>query len=578
MADFQSQCSALINQKGSMTEQDRLQRCFELVWDTQMAQFPENATGSGYPRYQDRWTDWSNSAIERRKAHPSVIRTLLESFDWKSLSETDRLSIDLLARQADITEEEGTFHELLMPISQMHGVQHWVSRTLELMALEKREYRQAALARIERIPELIDQTIALMERGLARGVTPPKVCMRDVPNQIRALVTATPEDSPVLACAAKRPGGVSKSDWDSFCAEGSTLCAEKATPAFGRLLSFVEQTYLPGCTEETGWLHMPDGEAWYRFLVRRETTTDLTPDEIFEIGLSEVKRIRGEMDEVIRESGFTGSFDEFCEFLRTDPKFYYDTAEGLVTAYRDIAKRADPELAKLFGTLPRLPYGVTPIPAHLEKSETTAYYQPGAPSAGRPGYYYVNTYDLKSRPKWEMEALSLHEAVPGHHLQIARMQELEDLPEFRRQSWITAYGEGWALYSESLGSDMGFYKEPYSRFGQLTYDMWRAIRLVVDPGMHYKGWTREQAIEFFRQNSSKSLHDITVEIDRYLVWPGQALAYKIGQLRIQKLRAEAEQGLGERFDVRAFHDMILECGCVPLKVLEKRAHAWIEDR
>jgi uncharacterized protein (DUF885 family) len=578
MSHFEEDCRALIEARGAIPEAKRLERCFELVWDNQMREYPEQATGAGYGRYQDQWTDWSDAGIARRKRHPESVLHLLDSFDTEALSEMDQLSVDLLVRQAQLAVEESRYGDVMLQISQMHGVQQEIPRILELMTTSTLEGRTFVLSRLERVPELIDQTVALLSKGLETGVTPPRICLRDLPNQVRALVPSSSPESPVLAFLARRPAGVHETVWSEFGRQSLALFEIKVKPAIKRLEEFLDSTYLPGCTERAGWLHLPDGRDWYCFLVRRETTTTLTPDEIFDIGMEEVLRIRSEMDEVIDETGFIGSFEEFIEFLRTDPGFYYKSASELVTAYRDISKRADPELARLFGTLPRLPYGVVPIPAHAEKSQTTAYYQPGAPSAGRPGYYYVNTFDLRSRPKWEMEALSLHEAVPGHHLQIARMQELYELPEFRRQSWITAYGEGWALYAESLGTAMGFYADPYSRFGQLTYDMWRAIRLVVDPGMHYKGWSREQAIEFFRSHSSKSLHDIGVEIDRYLVWPGQALSYKIGQLRIQAMRARAEARLGDGFDIRQFHDLLLGAGCIPLDVLDNRVDNWIKTQ
>jgi len=291
-----------------------------------------------------------------------------------------------------------------------------------------------------------------------------------------------------------------------------------------------------------------------------------------------VKRIRAEMDKVIASTKFQGSFHEFTEFLRTDPRFYYGKPEDLVNGYRIIAKRIDPGLAHLFGKLPRLPYGVCPIPDFKAPSQTTAYYQPGSPQAGRPGCYFVNTYNLRARPKWEMEALSLHEAVPGHHLQISLAQELENAPEFRRHSGYSAFVEGWALYSESLGEDLGLYTDPYSKFGQLSYEMWRAVRLVVDTGMHSMGWTREQAIQFFKDNTGKTDQDITVEVDRYIVWPGQALAYKLGQLKIRELRAEAERRLGAKFNIRAFHDAVLEQGAVPLSLLEPHIKNWIETQ
>ncbi len=312
--------------------------------------------------------------------------------------------------------------------------------------------------------------------------------------------------------------------------------------------------------------------------MRQQTTTDLTPQQIHDIGLREVARIRAEMEALIPTTGFQGSFDEFVRFLRTDPRFFFDKPEDLVSAYRDIAKRADPELTRLFGRLPRLPYGVIAVPAYAEKSTTTAYYEGGAPAAGRPGYYFVNTYDLKARPKWEMEALTLHEAVPGHHLQTALAQEMEGVPEWRRHDDHTAFTEGWGLYAESLGGEMGFYQDPYSKFGQLTYEMWRAVRLVVDTGMHSLGWSRDRAIEYFKANAPKTEHDIVVEIDRYIVWPGQALAYKIGELKIKELRALAEKELGAKFDVRAFHDEVLGRGSVPLDVLDAKIRGWIAEQ
>ena len=306
------------------------------------------------------------------------------------------------------------------------------------------------------------------------------------------------------------------------------------------------------------------------------TTTAMSAEQIHEIGLAEVKRLRAEMDVVIESTGFEGGFEAFLQFIRTDPRFYHTSADDLMREYRDIAKRADPQLTRLFGTLPRTPYGVIEVPDYAAPSQTTAYYQPGSLEAGRPGYFFANTYALETRPRWEMEALTLHEAVPGHHLQIAIQQELQNLPWFRQTPIYTAYIEGWGLYSESLGEEMGFYRDPYSKFGQLTYEMWRAIRLVVDTGMHQLGWSRQQAIDYFKANAGKSEHDIVVEIDRYIVWPGQALAYKIGELKIKELRAHAEQALGDRFDIRAFHDEVLGKGAVPLNVLEANIKAWVE--
>ncbi len=434
------------------------------------------------------------------------------------------------------------------------------------------------IARMEALPAYIDQSIALMKKGLEAGVTPPAITLRDVPQQIRNQLVDDASKSPLLTGFAEVPASIDPLQAETLRERAESVFSEQVVPAYERLLEFTENAYLPGARVSIAMREMPDGEAWYRHNVAVRTTTDLSPQEIHDIGLREVRRIRAEMDEIIAATGFEGSFEEFLHFLRTDPQFYHTTAEGLLREYRDIAKRADPELTKVFGHLPRTPYGVIEVPSYAEQSTTTAYYQSGSLKAGRPGYYFANTYALETRPRWEMEALTLHEAVPGHHLQISIQQELEDVPWFRQTPSYTAFSEGWGLYSESLGEEMGFYKDPYSKFGQLTYEMWRAIRLVVDTGMHYLGWSRQQAIDYFKANAGKSEHDIVVEIDRYIVWPGQALAYKIGELKIKELRAYAEETLGEAFDIRAFHDQVLGKGAVPLKVLDTNIRTWVKQQ
>jgi uncharacterized protein (DUF885 family) len=371
---------------------------------------------------------------------------------------------------------------------------------------------------------------------------------------------------------------VPEGDRPALAKRAAAAYTGRVAPAFRRLHDFLQKTYLPACRETTAASALPSGSAMYEYNVRWHTTTDLTPAQIHERGQSEVRRIRSAMDQVIARSGFTGGFDEFVRFLRTDPRFYYTEPSELLRGYRDIAKRADPELAPLFGRLPQTPYGVAAVPDAIAPSQTTAYYEPGALRAGRPGNMYANTYKLEARPKWEMEALTLHEAVPGHHLQIAIAQEIQGLPEFRKHSSYTAYVEGWALYAERLGEEMGFYRDPYSKFGQLTYEMWRAVRLVVDTGIHALGWSRQRAIDFFKANAAKTEQDIIVEVDRYIVWPGQALGYKIGELKIRELRERAEKALGPRFDIRAFHDEVVGQGALPLDVLEARVAAWVPAR
>ena len=399
--------------------------------------------------------------------------------------------------------------------------------------------------------------------------------MERIPGQVATQLVEFPADSRFFEPFANLPETFSTADRERLRAAAAEVIEDTVLPAYRELDDYINKTYLPATRESVGLSSLPDGEAWYEFRARSYTTTRLTPDEIHRIGLDEVKRIRDEMQQVIAEVGFEGSFQDFLEYLRTDPQFYFETPEALYQEYLATSKRIDPELVKLFGKLPRMPYGVKPIPDSIAPDTTTAYYSQPAGDGSRAGIYYVNLYRPEVRPKYEIEVLSVHEAMPGHHLQIALQQELGNLPMFRRFMGFTAFVEGWGLYSERLGYDLGLYQDPYSRFGQLTYDMWRAVRLVVDTGMHYKGWTRQQAIDFFKDNAAKTEHDIVNEIDRYILWPGQALAYKIGQLKILTLRARAEQELGEDFDIRAFHDELLGAGPLPLDLLEQRMDRWL---
>jgi prolyl oligopeptidase len=382
-------------------------------------------------------------------------------------------------------------------------------------------------------------------------------------------------ESPFFDVFEDLPESFSAADRERIRAAATKTLEDSVLPAYRKLDRYFNTRYLPAARDSIGHSVLPNGNASYERLARSFTTTRMTPDDIHRLGLEEVKRIRDEMQQVIKEVEFGGSFQEFLQFLRTDPQFYYDNPDDLYQAYLATSKRIDPELVRLFGKLPRMPYGVIPIPDSIAPDTTTAYYSLPAADGSRAGIYWVNLYRPEVRPKYEIEVLSVHEAMPGHHLQLALQQELTDLPEFRRYMGFTAFVEGWGLYSERLGYDLGLYQDPYSRFGQLTYDMWRAVRLVVDTGMHYKGWTRQQAIDFFKDNAAKAEHDIVNEIDRYIAWPGQALAYKIGQLKMLTLRERATRELGEDFDIRAFHDEMLGAGALPLDLLEQRMDAWI---
>jgi len=415
----------------------------------------------------------------------------------------------------------------------------------------------------------------LMGEGVKTGNVPPKVLMERVPAQIAAQIVDDPTKSPFYRPFTKFPDAVPPSDRTALAAEARRTIRERIVPAYRTLQAYFNDEYLPRTREGIAVSDQPDGADYYAYLAGYYTTTDLNPGQIHEIGLKEVARIRAEMEKVKAETGFKGTLAEFFAYLRTDPKFFVKTPEALLERYRSVAKRIDPELVKVFHTIPRLPYGVRPIPDNIAPDTTTAYYMPGATDGSRPGYYYVNLYKPETRPTWEMIPLSLHEAVPGHHFQFARALELPGAPMFRRTAYFVAYGEGWGLYAERLGYDMGLYDDPFDRMGQLAYDMWRAVRLVVDTGMHSQGWSRDRAIEYFMDNSPKTRQDVVNEIDRYIGTPGQALAYKIGQLKISELREKASHALGTKFDLRAYNDAVLETGSVPLDVLEKHIDAWI---
>ena len=565
----------LAGSETGLSDSERFEEIVGMTYEYTMLSFPEFATYLGDPRGQDRWSDRSEAITLQRQQDDKTLLAALENIDRDALTDTEQVNYDLLYNRQKLGIEGHQFPDEMMPINQMGGVQQNIAQMMAITRPKSVEDYDNMIARLDKTPEVVDQTIAWMRKGMAAGITPPAITLRDVPQQIRNQLVDEPDQSPLLGAFMKFPANVDSLQQATLKKQAEAAYSEKVAPAFEKLLSFMENEYLPAARESIAMRDLPNGEAWYAYNVRQSTTTDLTPEQIHKIGLDEVKRIRGEMESVIESSGFEGSFEEFLVFLRTDPQFYHETKEGLLREYRDIAKRADPELMKLFGKLPRTPYGVIPVPAYAEKSQTTAYYQPGSVKAGRPGNFFANTYALDTRPRWEMEALTLHEAVPGHHLQIALQDELEDVPWFRRAGGYTAFVEGWGLYSESLGVEMGFYADPYSKFGQLTYEMWRAIRLVVDTGMHHLGWSRQQAIDYFMQNAGKQEHDVTVEVDRYIVWPGQALAYKIGELKIKELRAYATDELGEEFDIREFHDEVLGRGSVPLSVLDANIRAWV---
>ncbi|MDA2914196.1 DUF885 domain-containing protein [Acidobacteriia bacterium AH_259_A11_L15] len=552
----------------------QLHALFEEEWEYFLEENPEVASLLGDRRWNDRWSDVSLEAGERRHRHRMHVLERLDAIDTAALSEADKLNYTLFRKNYELAVEAHPYRWSLLAVNQRGGIQTRNELADALRFATVKDY-QDWIARLRGFPTLLDQTIALLREGIRAGMVHPKVIMERVPAQIAAQIVDDPADSLFFQPFERFPERIPAAEQERLAAEARQAIAEHILPAFRRFQEFFSNEYLPACTDRVGAWQLPRGQELYAFRARQFTTTDLTPEEIHQIGLREVRRIRAEMEKIIEEVGFEGSFQEFLEFLRTDPQFYYDDPAELLEGYRAIAKQLDPTLVRLFGKLPRMPYGVESIPEHIAPDTTTAYYRRPAADGSRAGTYFVNLYRPEVRPKYEMEVLSIHEAVPGHHLQIALMMELKDLPKFRRFGGYTAFTEGWGLYSESLGEELGFYQDPYSKFGQLTYEMWRAVRLVVDTGMHSMGWTRQQAIDFFLENAAKTEHDIVNEIDRYIAWPGQALAYKIGEMKIKELRARAQQELGERFDLRAFHDTVLGSGAVPLDVLETIVEDWI---
>ena len=549
---------------------------FDADWERQLRENPIGASYFGDERYNDRWPDASPAAIAASQQAVRDSRAKLLTIDRGALSAADQLNYDIYLYELDDNIASFRFPTEDMPVSHDGGVHVIADQMLQALRFEKAKDYADWLARLRGYGTLVDQNIALMRDGLRRGWTPPKAIMQRVPAQIAAQLVDAPEKSSYYAPFLTMSANVPVAEQAQLRADAHAAIVDVVLPAIKRFQVFFNDEYLPHCRDSVAAGDLPDGKAYYDYLAHSYTTTDLSADQIHQIGLQEVARIRAEMDKIRVEVGFKGDLPAFFTYLRTDPKFHYNDGATLLTAYRALAKRIDPELTRLFGTLPRAPYGVVPIPDALAPDTTTAYYNGGSADGRRAGNYYVNLYKPETRLIWEMLPLTLHESVPGHHLQISLGNELPEQPMFRRQAGFTAFVEGWALYAEQLGYDMNLYADPYDRMGQLSYEMWRAVRLVVDTGMHSEGMSRQQAIDYFEANAPKSEHDIVNEIDRYLSTPGQALAYKIGQMKISQLRAKAKARLGDRFDLRAFHDALLGAGALPLSVLEQRMNAWID--
>lgn len=551
-----------------------LHALFEREWEITLRENPTFASTLGDRRYNHLWPDVSLAAIERRHQHRLEVLSELDGIDYNALSDEDKINYTLFRRQHEVGVEGHQFRWFLAPVNMRGGIQTSHELADRLRFTTFKDYRDW-IGRLRNFSRYMDQTIALMREGAQTGVIHPRVIMERVTGQIAAQIVEDPTQSLFFTPFKTIPESFPQDVQNLLIVEAVQAISQGVIPAYRRFQVFFAREYLPKCPARVGAWQLPRGQEMYAYFARLYTTTKLTPEEIHNIGLAEVQRIRAEMEKIIKQVEFRGTFQQFLEFLRTDPQFFYSDPQELLAAYRAFSKQVDPELIKLFKTLPRMPYGVEPIPDHIAPDTTTAYYSRPAADGSRAGTYFVNLYKPEVRPKYEIEALSIHEAVPGHHLQIALAMELGDLPAFRRFGGYTAFVEGWGLYSESLGGEMGFYTDPYSKFGQLTYEMWRAVRLVVDTGMHSMQWSRQQAIDFFKANAAKTEHDIVNEIDRYIGWPGQALAYKIGELKIKELRARAQQELGEKFDIREFHDVVLGSGAVTLDILEASVNTWI---
>ena len=532
-------------------------------------EFPSDSIASATP-----FGSFMEVDLVRRYRFYSDQQASLKKINATQLSLNDRIDLELLQYIVQEQINYYEYREYMNPILSDNGFHTEIAYEAGRQYSSVTELSQY-LNRLKAFPAFAEQHIALIRKGLALGISQPVVALKGYETTYNNHIIDTIENSLFFQPFTNKPASIPQQKWDSLLTDARSVIAKDIIPAYRSIKTFFENEYYPKARKTLGASELPDGKAYYAALVKHHTTTDLTPDMVYDIGQAEVARIRMEMEIIISELNFNGSFQEFFAFLRTDPRFYATTPEQLLKEASYIAKKIDGKLPSLFGKLPRQPYGVAPVPEHLAPSYTTGRYSGASISSKNAGFYWVNTYNLPSRTLYTLEALTLHEAVPGHHLQIALTQELENLPRFRRNLYLNAFGEGWGLYSEYLGTELGLYQDPYSRFGRLTYEMWRACRLVIDAGIHSKGWTREQAVEFLASNSALSLHEVNTEINRYITWPGQALSYKIGELKILELRRKAELELGDKFDIRAFHDLVLSQGTVTLSLLDLMVNDWI---
>ena len=556
-----------------VTEDKKFELYLDELWESNLKRRPVFATRLGDKRFNNKITSNTVEEFEKNKIQIQIDFKNLNSFNFDDLSEENQLNYRLKHVSLSSSIELSEYPSYFMSLNQRGGVQSYYETGDRLNFTSKQDYNDW-LTRLSQYSNNIENSYENNKAGIEAGYTQPKLVTSGVISQIEAILDSALENHPYLQVFLEADEMLlTAEEKETLVNEAKVLITEQINPAYTKLHEFLVNEYLPNSRESIGIKDVPNGKSWYEDLASYHTTTKLSPDEIHAIGLKEIKRIRQEMETIISDLEWDGDFQSFLNYLRTSPRFYYDNPEDLFNAYLIMAKTIDPLLPKIFKVFPRAPYGVIPIPAESAPYTTTAYYN--SASKGKPGYFYANLYKPESRPKYEIPVLTVHEAVPGHHFQISIAQELKDVPTFRKYLSFTAFVEGWGLYSEELGEYMNLYDDPYDKFGQLTYDMWRAIRLVVDTGMHYKNWSRDDAINLFLENTAKSQLDIENEVDRYIAWPGQALAYKIGQLKILELRTKAENELGNDFDIKDFHHEVLKRGSLPLSILETYINEWI---
>ncbi|MGE4618877.1 MAG: DUF885 domain-containing protein [Planctomycetota bacterium] len=548
---------------------------YQSYWDHLLEKSPSMASRYGNREADFQLGSYGLKSIESNSSFNFGLLQQIRTFEIHRLPSDEQQQAKMLERILENSIDAVRVGLHYNPINQRRGPQVWLPTMGSRMSFQKVRDYEAYLSRLRQVPRVIQETIEVLRKGTELGFLPPKVTLAGVLDQLATQATP-PANETLFFDPFRSPNkDIDSATQQNLNKKALEVIKGIVQPALKELYAYLEEEYIPLARDTFACLYYPSGSNYYAHCIRQHTTTEKSAKEIHQTGLKEVARIRAEMDKIIEEVGFEGDFTAFTEHLRSDPRFYHQDPEDLLRGYRDICKRADAMLPRLFGKLPRAPYGVRPIPDFEAPRSTTAYYRSAPPDGSQPGWFYANTYNLKSRPIYEMEALALHEAVPGHHLQLALQSELEGLPNWRKSTHFTAYIEGWGLYSESLGDEMGFYKDPYSRFGKLSYEIWRALRLVVDTGIHEYGWSREQAITVMLENSALTRQNVEAEVDRYISWPGQALAYKIGELEIQDILRNSRSKLGDAFDIRSFHDHLLSAGSMPLSTLRIRMEEWV---